>query len=311
MVMNRSLFTILVTILLLAGNVAGVSPTESITWIDVVEESWQDSGTLGGISISLSNNTTEESASLDGVDWPTIIEVYTATWCLNCLQTEAVMENIVDGENTLQAHFHRFIAETQDPFGAESTDNYWLDRYAQTSLDAAGGERLAPTNIFDGERFHIGTSPTSDSIENDYSISFNTGSTIDKSGFSGSLAFSSEEGEEIFIWNISVPDMYSDLEIQPMIYFIEDVGYFPEGGNGADYYHHILRDVVKLPAISGQIPVEHIAAFDGDDLSAVLVFNWFSPEVKEDNSFAAALPAPALSILLPLFGAALLPRRDD
>ena len=74
MVMNRSLFTILVTILLLAGNVAGVSPTESITWIDVVEESWQDSGTLGGISISLSNNTTEESASLDGVDWPTNIE---------------------------------------------------------------------------------------------------------------------------------------------------------------------------------------------------------------------------------------------
>jgi len=105
--------------------------------------------------------------------------------------------------------------------------------------------------------------------------------------------------------------VYSDLEIQPMIYFIEDVGYFPEGGNGADYYHHILRDVVKLPAISGQIPVEHIAAFDGDDLSAVLVFNWFSPEVENDNSFTAALPAPALSLLLPLFGAALLPRRDD
>ncbi len=319
-----SMRTLTVTLLLLFFAQQSFAESDEIeTWHNVISDS-TDTGTLGGVSISLSgNNTSFESNEMMAEEWPQLIEVYTATWCLNCVQTEAVTNSLIipDDESIMQVHYHRFIAETQDPFGSQATDDRWVERYGQTSQIAGSFERIAPSNVFDGERLHIGTSPQSDSLTTDYQISLEAGTSIDDSSSIelldsfAKLSWSNESGENLFSWNISTPSLSEFYTISPMLFFVEEVGYFPEGGNGEEYYHHILRDVVELTSSgssfsnTGQISIDHNSAYDGDDLSAVLVFDWHYNN-DEDGAFDA-LPYPSAVIFVSFFAASLYSRKDN
>ena len=277
------------------------------TWHNVISDSTA-TGTLGGVSISLSEEY--QSNTMAAEEWPHLIEVYTATWCENCVQTEAVTNSLstTDNESIMQIHYHRFIAETQDPFGSQETDDRWVERYGQSSMVADGYERIAPSNVFDGERLHTGTSPVSDSLENDYQTSLETSPSIEYSDFIASLDWSNESGTDTFSWNISTPSLSESYTISPKLFFIEDVGYFPEGGNGEEYYHHILRDVVDLSSQEGEISIDYNLAYDGDDLSVILVFDWY---YNNDEGFFGALPFPNLIVFISLFMAALHSRKDN
>ncbi|MDA7555036.1 hypothetical protein N8809_00110 [Euryarchaeota archaeon] len=277
------------------------------TWHNVISDS-TDTGTLGGVSISLSEEY--QSNTMAAEEWPHLIEVYTATWCENCVQTEAITNSLstADNESIMQIHYHRFIAETQDPFGSQETDDRWVERYGQSSMVADGYERIAPSNVFDGERLHTGTSPVSDSLENDYQTSLETSPSIEYSDFIASLDWSNESGTDTFSWNISTPSLSESYTISPKLFFIEDVGYFPEGGNGEEYYHHILRDVVDLSSQEGEISIDYNPAYDGDDLSVILVFDW---HYNNDEGFFGALPFPNLIVFISLFMAALHSRKDN
>ena len=84
-----------------------------------------------------------------------------------------------------------------------------------------------------------------------------------------------------------------------MIFIIEDEGYFPEGGNGEEYYRHILRDIIPLSSVDGNISFDYNIAYDGDDLTAVLVFDWFFDNPEE--GLASAIPFPSSVIFVSLF----------
>ncbi|MDE0953128.1 MAG: hypothetical protein OR994_00475 [Candidatus Poseidoniales archaeon] len=279
------------------------------TWHNVISDS-TDTGTLGGVSISLSGNVTSDSNTMMAEDWPQLIEVYTATWCTNCVQTESVTNSLIipEGESIMQVHYHRFIAETQDPFGSQETDERWVERYGQTSLLSGSFERIAPSNVFDGERLHIGTSPKSDSLNTDYQMSSDASPSIEYSDFSATLNWFNESGFDTFSWNISTPSLSESYTISPKLFFIEEVGYFPEGGNGEDYYHHILRDVINLPSQEGELSTDYNSAYDGDDLSVVLVFDWHYNNYEEA---LGALPYPSATIFVSFFIAAFHSRKDN
>ena len=84
-----------------------------------------------------------------------------------------------------------------------------------------------------------------------------------------------------------------------MIFIIEDEGYFPEGGNGEKYYHHILRDIIPLSSVDGNISADFNLAYDGNDLSAVLVFDWNYDNPEE--GLASAIPFPSAVVFVSLF----------
>ena len=300
--MNR-FFVVAVTFLLLETSQQTLAQSENVkTWNDVVSE-YSDTGTLGGISVSLDENMSNDSNTMSGDEWPSLVEVYTATWCENCVTTQGIIDslNLSEGKSMMKIHYHRFIAEVQDPFGSQITDDRWIERYGPTSrlTNSYGYENIAPSKVFDGERIHTGTTKSSDSLDFDYQTSFDKGSSIDVSTFSATLSWTKSSEINEFSWNISTPSLDSKYVIEPMIFIIEDEGYFPEGGNGEKYYHHILRDIIPLSSVDGNISAEFNNAYDGNDLSAVLVFDWNNN--NPDDGLLGAIPFPSSVIFVSLF----------
>jgi hypothetical protein len=244
-----------------------------------------------------------DSNTMSGDEWPSLVEVYTATWCENCVTTQGIINslNLSDGKSMMKVHYHRFIAEVQDPFGSQITDDRWIERYGPTSrlTNSYGYENIAPSKVFDGERIHTGTTKSSDSLNFDYQTSFDKGSSIDVSTFSATLSWTKSSEIYDFSWNISTPSLDSKYVIEPMIFIIENEGYFPEGGNGEKYYHHILRDIIPLSSIDGNISTVFNKAYDGNDLSAVLVFDWNNN--NPDDGLLSAIPFPSSAIFVSLF----------
>ena len=157
----------LVLIALIVIPMQSSAATESL-WDDarITDEIGTKYGTIGGISIELSNTTYEESTS--GItDLPSIVEVYTATWCSNCIKTEQALDDAIGNLDVTRIHYHRHLYETLDPFGSNSTDSRWVENYGagsllstERSMSASDGgvitipgtERSAPSKVFDGER---------------------------------------------------------------------------------------------------------------------------------------------------------------
>ena len=300
--MNR-FFVVAVTFLLLVTSQQTLAQSENLkTWNDVISE-YSDTGTLGGISVSLDGNMSNDSNTMSGDEWPSLVEVYTATWCENCVTTQGIIDslNLSEGKSMMKIHYHRFIAEVQDPFGSQITDDRWIERYGPTSrlTNSYGYENIAPSKVFDGERIHTGTTKSSDSLDFDYQTSFDKGSSIDVSTFSATLSWTKSSEINEFSWNISTPSLDSKYAIEPMIFIIEEEGYFPEGGNGEKYYHHILRDIIPLPSTDGNISAVFNNAYDGNDLSAVLVFDWNNN--NPDDGLLSAIPFPSSGIFVSLF----------
>ena len=310
--MNR-FFVVAVTFLLLVTSQQTLAQSENLkTWNDVISE-YSDTGTLGGISVSLDENMSNDSNTMSGDEWPSLVEVYTATWCENCVTTQGIIDslNLSEGKSMMKIHYHRFIAEVQDPFGSQITDDRWIERYGPTSrlTNSYGYENIAPSKVFDGERMHTGTTKSSDSLDFDYQTSFDKGSSIDVSTFSATLSWTKSSEINEFSWNISTPSLDSKYAIEPMIFIIEEEGYFPEGGNGEKYYHHILRDIIPLSSTDGNISVDFNMAYDGEDLTAVLVFDW-NYDNPEDG-LLSAIPFPSAVIFVSLFIAIFYPRNKN
>ena len=90
--------------------------------------------------------------------------------------------------------------------------------------------------------------------------------------------------------------------------FVEQVANFPEGSNGKENYSQVLMDTIQLTSSQGEISVSTPKAWDGDDISAILVVDWeFS---ASENTSDRAIPAPGVSLLICLL-AVLVPRRNN
>ena len=310
----RASTILLISLLLLVPNQATATSEQSSMWHDA--RTGADGGVLGALELSLTNETTDGEITLDYSEMTPVVEVYTATWCLNCVTTEQALDEAIGDSDVMRIHYHRHRSEPEDPFGNNATEHRWESTYGDASTAVGGSSRLAPTTVFDGERMHIGTSPSSSSLANDYSTSL----IADQSSFSGSArlsvsAYDSETGFMLFSWNITGPAV-SDAEgstairLTPWLLFVEDSASFPEGSNGVGDYLHVLHDAIELDGPGGIGSAQVPAAWDGDDVSVLLLIDWTSA-TTECCGPNWPLPGPGLATVLLCFLAALLPSRRE
>ena len=297
----RASTILLISLLLLVPNQATATSEQSSMWHDA--RTGADGGVLGALELSLTNETTDGEITLDYSEMTPVVEVYTATWCLNCVTTEQALDEAIGDSDVMRIHYHRHRSEPEDPFGNNATEHRWESTYGSASTAAGGSSRLAPTTVFDGERMHIGTSSSSSSLANDYSTSL----IADQSSFNGSARLSvstydSETRLMLFSWNITMLPVET-LGLTPWLLFVEDSASFPEGSNGVSDYLHVLHDAVELNSLEGTASALVPVAWDGDDVSVILLIDW----TERGPRACCALPGPGFAAVLLCFLVALLP----
>ena len=73
---------------------------------------WQDArigvngGTIGALVIPLSNETTYTEVSMNASNMYPVVEVYTATWCENCVDTESALGEAIGDSDVMRIHYH-------------------------------------------------------------------------------------------------------------------------------------------------------------------------------------------------------------
>tara|TARA_Y100000591_G_scaffold149479_1_gene128378 strand:+ start:31 stop:978 length:948 start_codon:yes stop_codon:yes gene_type:complete len=285
-------------------------------------------GILGGYMIDLdgvSNNSTMLSAGGNMADIQ-VVEVYTATWCINCVDSEhALMDALENKSATVLVH-HRNISETEDPFGTLEGDERWIELYGETSNESTRMARAPPSVVFDGSRMKIGSSADGDSLESDYAEMFADKHEYRSWDIDSEFTWLGDNQSGTFTWKMdAVPDSQSPsgLTWTHRLMVVEHSAYFPDGGNGLEYYEDVVRTVIDLEAMEqndgtewgGEVVLNLPTAWDGDDLALVLVHEWHLPEDDssggdrgdEDKGLLSGFLAPLGLIAM---GAAALTRRD-
>ena len=285
-------------------------------------------GILGGYMIDLegvSNNSTVLSAGGDmtGIQ---VVEVYTATWCINCVDSEHALMDALENESATVLVHHRNISETEDPFGTLEGDERWIELYGETSNESTRMARAPPSVVFDGSRMKIGSTADGDSLESDYAEMFADKHEYRSWDIDSEFTWTGDNRSGMFAWKMdAVPESQSTsgLTWTHRLMVVEHSAYFPEGGNGLEYYEDVVRTVIDLEATEqsdgtewgGEMALNLPIAWDGDDLSLVLVHEWTLPEDDssdgdrgdEDKGLLSGFLAPIGIIAM---GAAALTRRD-
>ena len=254
-----------------------------------------------------------------------IVEVYTATWCSNCVDVEYALENIENVTGLQQYHIHRAINEAQDPLGSINVDQRFHDRY---------GVLAPPVVVVNGSMIKLGSVTDEDSLESEFTdlIQLNP---LDIAGISSFTWNPTSNNTATATWalepqNLPLPDAGS---LSAYAWIVEHSANFEEGTNGLGDYPHVVRTIVELGEIdlastpvvaSGSLNITFQAtfdqmAYDGNDLSVHLIYQFNLPAEDEEpeqesppliDSPKEGLPATSLlASLCVVFGAALI-RRD-
>ncbi|MFL2961731.1 MAG: hypothetical protein ACJZ2K_01970 [Candidatus Poseidoniaceae archaeon] len=229
---------------------------------------------FGGVHINASSSG---NLSLDFSEMPAIVEDYTATWCVNCVDVEHALDDVEETNHMQQYHFHRFIGENEDPLGSQEGDDRWIERYVQ---------RLPPIAIFNGTLRQTGSVPNGDSLQDDYNANLQNSLHLGIGTSSLGWAPGSNGSASTVTWNliIDMSNFPDNSTIKSSIWVVEDLAYFSEGGNGEEYYHESVRAIVELGEdLSGSKEISLPAAYDGDDLEIHLIHEVVLPEVPEDT----------------------------
>ena len=265
------------------------------------------SGMIGGIAIDIgAGNISNSTGQIESSSWPHIVEVYTATWCANCLDSEHVVEVLSQSNQVERLHYHREYSESQDPFGTEVGDDRWIERYGPASVISTDGlTRTPPSIVFNGEWLHTGTLAKGGvSLADDYTQSLSMGSSLPLDGLSSSLewvASSSNNSEGTVSWTIGpnleakhVDDYWEECGIfpgmthyTPVLFVVENVARFEQGTNGLENYSHVIRDIHRLDTddnSNGSASITLPSIWDGADFRLVMAFEWstiFAMEVDD------------------------------
>ena len=274
-------------------------------------------GIFGGVSIEVSNVTNASSES-SMAEYPSIAEVYTASWCGNCVYAEEGLYAAIaeaTGETTTLT-FHRAIGEVEDPFGVESADHRWEARYGNTSKDTVSVMRAPPTIIINGETMHAGSGGLEgEQLKPYYAESLSQPHQFSQESATSSLSWSSEDmASGTLTWNLEAGDWLPESTTS-LVFVVEASATFEEGSNGLGDYHDVVRDMVELDDNSGSMNYTLPAAWDGEDLSLVLVHQWseeleiaccdVSPSAPEDDGLLGLPAIGAMWVVVGLAGAAL------
>ena len=259
---------------------------------------------------------------------PPIAEVYTATWCSNCVDVEHALENIENDTHLQQYHIHRAINEAQDPLGSVEIDQRFHDRY---------GIYAPPMVVMNGTVMKIGSVTDYDSLESEYTEmtqstnSFGLGNPMNGSSF---FSWNSTgEATGIASWALELKEHSIDPNtthtLSAYAWVVEHSANFEEGTNGLGDYPDVVRGVIELGEIaigsdpivgSGSSEITLPAAYDGNDLSVHLIYQFDAPVeepldeqeclIPEGCEEEESVPAASLLASLCVVAVAALSRRD-
>ena len=267
-----------------------------------------NTGAVFGGQHALIDNLTTDSSPIDQL--PAIAEDFTATWCDNCLQAEAVLDDL-ESEGLVQKYeFHR-SPDHEDPLGDDFASAYLTQRY-QVSVP--------PMVAFNGTIKKAGTLPDSDSLESDYRAMIATplgmGDGVSSFAWTPKANCNCDipDGHGIINWNLDLDmSLYPDMTLNVNAWFVEDTAQFSDGGNGAGSYHDIVRNITDLGGeLSGTATLEIPLAYDGNDLEVHLVYVMDIVETPQETpSDESSVPGFGMLITLSaIFCAAVILRRD-
>ncbi len=310
--MRKAFFLIGILILTAIGPTLSVAAPATTTGVGIL---------FGGQSFEANQSG---SSTVNFSEMPSIVEVYTATWCSNCVDVEHALENIENETGLQQYHTHRAINEVQDPLGTIEIDQRFHDRY---------GVRAPPVVVFNGSVIKPGSVTDADSLESEFtslaqqSMEITGTSTFTwntTSNSTGTAAWSIEPQDLAFINQLDGYDSQSSLFAYAWI--VEQSAFFEEGSNGLGDYPHVVRGIIELGEInmtsndlSGSANITLPPAYDGNDLSIHLIYQFNVPaEVEEPEvespplkeSPEEGLPAASLITSLCIIFAAALTRRE-
>ena len=310
--MRKAFFLIGILILTAIGPTLSVAAPATTTGVGIL---------FGGQSFEANQSG---SSTVNFSEMPSIVEVYTATWCSNCVDVEHALENIENETGLQQYHTHRAINEVQDPLGTIEIDQRFHDRY---------GVRAPPVVVFNGSVIKPGSVTDADSLESEFtslaqqSMEITGTSTFTwntTSNSTGTAAWSIEPQDLAFINQLDGYDSQSSLFAYAWI--VEQSAFFEEGSNGLGDYPHVVRGIIELGEInmtsndlSGSANITLPPAYDGNDLSIHLIYQFNVPaEVEEPEAESPplkespeeGLPAASLITSLCIIFAAALTRRE-
>ena len=310
--MRKAFFLIGILVLTAIGPTLSVAAPATTTGVGIL---------FGGQSFEANQSG---SSTVNFSEMPSIVEVYTATWCSNCVDVEHALENIENETGLQQYHTHRAINEVQDPLGTIEIDQRFHDRY---------GVRAPPVVVFNGSVIKPGSVTDADSLESEFtslaqqSMEITGTSTFtwnSTSNSTGTAAWSIEPQDLAFINQLDGYDSQSSLFAYAWI--VEQSAFFEEGSNGLGDYPHVVRGIIELGEInmtsndlSGSANITLPPAYDGNDLSIHLIYQFNVPaEVEEPEvespplkeSPEEGLPAASLITSLCIIFAAALTRRE-
>ena len=310
--MRKAFFLIGILILTAIGPTLSVAAPATTTGVGIL---------FGGQSFEANQSG---SSTVNFSEMPSIVEVYTATWCSNCVDVEHALDNIENETGLQQYHTHRAINEVQDPLGTIEIDQRFHDRY---------GVRAPPVVVFNGSVLKPGSVTDADSLESEFtslaqqSMEITGTSTFTwntTSNSTGTAAWSIEPQDLAFINQLDGYDSQSSLFAYAWI--VEQSAFFEEGSNGLGDYPHVVRGIIELGEInmtsndlSGSANITLPPAYDGNDLSVHLIYQFNVPAEVEGSevetpplidSSEEGLPAASLIASLCVVFAAALTRRD-
>ena len=310
--MRKAFFLIGILILTAIGPTLSVAAPATTTGVGIL---------FGGQSFEANQSG---SSTVNFSEMPSIVEVYTATWCSNCVDVEHALENIENETGLQQYHTHRAINEVQDPLGTIEIDQRFHDRY---------GVRAPPVVVFNGSVIKPGSVTDADSLESEFTLLAQQSMEITgtstftwntTSNSTGTAAWSIEPQDLTFINQLDGYDSQSSLFAYAWI--VEQSAFFEEGSNGLGDYPHVVRGIIELGEInmtsndlSGSANITLPTAYDGHDLSVHLIYQFNLPAEAEEPAPAPTpeglcseegLPAASLIASLCVVFAAALTRRD-
>ena len=203
---------------------------------------------------------------------PAVVEVYTATWCENCVDVEHALDEVQDTGLLKQYHIHRAIGESQDPFGTDTLDSRWSSKY---------GKNAPPAVVFNGSMKKIGSVTDEASLTDEYTGLASTDLQLGQGTTSFNWAsYGPNTGEAG--WNLDIDAKHlenSTLNVSAWI--VEANAEFEEGTNGLGTYPHIVLEIIPLGSeLQGSTTIQLPSPHDGDDLQVHLIYE-IMPIVEE------------------------------
>lgn len=208
-------------------------------------------------------------------DLPAVVEVFTATWCENCVDVEHALDDVQADGWLQQYHIHRAIGETQDPFGTEALDQRWRDKYGPSS---------PPAVVFNGTMKKIGSVADDGTLQNE----FTNLAQRDLGLGNGSSSFTwtpTGDSTGTLAWVLDLDAQHlENATLNVSAFVVEAAADFEEGTNGLGTYPHIVHNIQVLGhELQGTGTVTLPQAFDGDDLQVHLIYEIIPNEPEADE----------------------------